>query len=71
MLKKRVPCIFSNLQNAFEVTGTFKQMKVKLAEDGFNPDATQDRLFYLEESQGYVPMTLDIYRSITDGKIRL
>ncbi|XP_067104710.1 long-chain fatty acid transport protein 2-like [Osmerus mordax] len=62
---------FIRLQNAFEVTGTFKQMKVRLAEEGFNPDSTQDRLFYLEESQGYVPMTLDIYRSITDGKIRL
>lgn len=53
------------------VTGTFKQMKVKLAEEGFNPAVIKDTLFFLEDSKGYVPMTQEIFNSIADGKLRL
>ncbi|KAG7218273.1 hypothetical protein INR49_010331 [Caranx melampygus] len=57
--------------DALAVTGTFKQMKVKLAEQGFNPAAVSDPLFYLEDNKGYVPMTQEIFSSITEGRIRL
>lgn len=53
------------------MTGTFKQMKVKLAEEGFNPSVMQDQLYFLEDSKGYVPMTQEMYQSISDGKIHL
>ncbi|KAK6294100.1 hypothetical protein J4Q44_G00349300 [Coregonus suidteri] len=62
---------FIRIQNSLAVTGTFKQMKAKLAEEGFNPSVIQDRLYYLEDSKGYIPMTQEIYDSISDGKIRL
>lgn len=58
-------------QDAVVVTGTFKQIKVKLGQEGFDPDAISDPLFYLEDNNNYVPMTQQIFNSITDGKIRL
>ncbi|KAG8001272.1 Very long-chain acyl-CoA synthetase [Nibea albiflora] len=62
---------FIRIQDALVVTGTFKQMKVKLAEEGFNPAIIKDPLFYLEDSKGYVPMTQEIFNSIAEGKVRL
>lgn len=53
------------------VTGTFKQMKTKLAEEGFNPAVIKDTLFFLEDSKGYVPMTQETFDSIAQGKLRL
>ncbi|XP_029295709.1 very long-chain acyl-CoA synthetase-like [Cottoperca gobio] len=64
------PC-FIRIQGALVVTGTFKQMKVKLAEEGFNPDAIKDPLFYLQDNKGYAPMTQQIFDSIAEGRIRL
>lgn len=58
-------------QDALVVTGTFKQMKMTLAEEGFNPSATKDQLFFLEDNKGYVPMTQDIFNSIAEGRLRL
>ncbi|XP_040893349.1 very long-chain acyl-CoA synthetase-like [Toxotes jaculatrix] len=62
---------FIRIQDALAVTGTFKQMKVKLAEEGFNPAVIRDPLFYLEDNKGYVPMTQEIFNSISEGRIRL
>ncbi|XP_070764335.1 long-chain fatty acid transport protein 2-like [Enoplosus armatus] len=62
---------FIRIQDALLVTGTFKQMKVKLAEEGFNPAVIRDPLFFLEDSKGYVPMTQEIFNSIAEGRIRL
>lgn len=53
------------------VTGTFKQMKMTLAEEGFDPSVTKDQLFFLEDNNGYIPMTQDIFNSITEGRLRL
>ncbi|KAM3837932.1 long-chain fatty acid transport protein 2-like [Diretmus argenteus] len=61
---------FIRIQDSLAVTGTFKQMKVKLAEEGFDPALIKEPLFYLEDSKGYVPMTQEIFDSITAGKIR-
>ncbi|KAF7656350.1 hypothetical protein LDENG_00042720 [Lucifuga dentata] len=62
---------FIRIQATLAVTGTYKQMKTKLAEEGFNPAVIKDPLFYLEDNKGYVPMTQEIFNSIMDGKIRL
>ncbi|TDH16890.1 hypothetical protein EPR50_G00002700 [Perca flavescens] len=62
---------FIRIQDALVVTGTFKQMKVKLGEEGFNPAVIRDPLFYLEDNKGYVPMTQEIFSSIAEGRIRL
>ncbi|AWP01345.1 Solute carrier family 27 member 2 [Scophthalmus maximus] len=62
---------FIRIQDALAVTGTFKQLKGKLAEEGFNPAVITDALFFLEDNEGYVPMTPEIYTSITEGRNRL
>ncbi|KAJ8343979.1 hypothetical protein SKAU_G00313080 [Synaphobranchus kaupii] len=56
---------FLRIQDSLEVTGTFKQMKVKLVEEGFSPDAVPDPLYFLDDKEKrYVPMTQEIYNSI-------
>ncbi|KAG7255675.1 hypothetical protein CRUP_026138 [Coryphaenoides rupestris] len=62
---------FIRIQEALVVTGTFKQMKSALVAEGFNPALITDALYYLDNSNGYVPMTQDIFNSITEGRIRL
>lgn len=53
------------------VTGTYKQVKGKLAEEGFNPTIITDPLFFLEDGKGYVPMTEEILAAITEGTLKL
>uniref|UniRef100_A0AAY4DJL7 long-chain-fatty-acid--CoA ligase n=1 Tax=Denticeps clupeoides TaxID=299321 RepID=A0AAY4DJL7_9TELE len=63
---------FIRIQNSVEVTATFKQMKVKLVEAGFNPSMVCDPLFFLnDKAKTYIPMTEDIYNSIVSGTIKL
>ncbi|XP_040200804.1 long-chain fatty acid transport protein 6 [Rana temporaria] len=63
---------FLRLQENMEVTGTFKQQKFRLVEQGFDPTAISDPLYFLDDSkQSYVPMTKDIYDKITNGLLKL
>lgn len=63
---------FSSVQNAVEVTGTFKQMKVKLVEENFDPGRIQDPLYILNDKEkSYVPLTAQIYSAIISGNIKL
>uniref|UniRef100_A0A3B3URT4 long-chain-fatty-acid--CoA ligase n=2 Tax=Poecilia latipinna TaxID=48699 RepID=A0A3B3URT4_9TELE len=62
---------FLRIQDAVAVTGTFKQLKAKLAEEGFDPAIIQDPLFFLEDGKGYVPMTQEILAAITEGTLKL
>uniref|UniRef100_A0A3Q3QNA5 Long-chain-fatty-acid--CoA ligase n=1 Tax=Monopterus albus TaxID=43700 RepID=A0A3Q3QNA5_MONAL len=62
---------FIRIQDTMAMTGTFKQIKVTLAEEGFNPTIIRDPLFYLENNKGYVPMTPEIFDSISDGRMSL
>lgn len=60
------------LQGALDVTGTFKYLKVKLVEEGFNPNQVTDPLYFLDEKdKNYVPLTLDIFKSVVSGKIKI
>lgn len=63
---------FSLTQNAMEVTGTFKQMKVKLVEENFDPGRIQDPLYILDDNEkSYVPLTAQVYCSILSGNTKL
>uniref|UniRef100_A0A3B4ZYM7 long-chain-fatty-acid--CoA ligase n=1 Tax=Stegastes partitus TaxID=144197 RepID=A0A3B4ZYM7_9TELE len=62
---------FLRIQDDMAVTGTFKQMKVTLAEEGFNPAVIKDPLYFLEDNKGYVPMTQETFNSISEGTLRL
>uniref|UniRef100_A0A8C2GYU5 Long-chain-fatty-acid--CoA ligase n=1 Tax=Cyprinus carpio TaxID=7962 RepID=A0A8C2GYU5_CYPCA len=55
-----------------DVTGTFKQVKGQLVKEGFDPNVIQSKLFFLDESkQTFVPLTQELYSSITNGHTRL
>ncbi|XDV52721.1 hypothetical protein PO909_021399 [Leuciscus waleckii] len=63
---------FIRIQDSLAVTCTFKQLKGKLVEEGFNPAAISDPLFILDEKvNSYRPMTHDTYQSILEGHFRL
>ncbi|XP_037546291.1 very long-chain acyl-CoA synthetase-like isoform X2 [Nematolebias whitei] len=62
---------FIRIQDALPVTGTFKQLKKKLSAEGFNPNVIQDPLFFLEDNEGYVSMSQEIFSSISEGTLRL
>lgn len=64
------PCLC--FQTSLDVTETFKQQKVKLVQEGFNLDITQDPLYFLDVSQkDYILLTVSIYQDIVLGKINL
>ncbi|XP_055363142.1 long-chain fatty acid transport protein 2 isoform X2 [Betta splendens] len=63
---------FLRIQNAAELTGTFKQMKVKLVEESFDPGCIQDPLYILDDNdKSYVPLTAQVYGTILSGNIKL
>ncbi|XP_030620690.1 very long-chain acyl-CoA synthetase isoform X2 [Chanos chanos] len=63
---------FIRIQNSLALTGTFKQMKVKLVEEGFNPATIQDPLYLLDEKEKcYQLLTQQAYDSILQGNIKL
>ncbi|XP_066540809.1 long-chain fatty acid transport protein 2-like [Hoplias malabaricus] len=63
---------FIRILECVEMTGTFKQVKVNLVKEGFNPYVIPQPLYILQENtQNYVPLTHYIYRAITTGKTQL
>uniref|UniRef100_A0AAQ4RUX2 long-chain-fatty-acid--CoA ligase n=1 Tax=Gasterosteus aculeatus aculeatus TaxID=481459 RepID=A0AAQ4RUX2_GASAC len=63
---------FIRIQNVVEVTATFKQMKVKLVEESFDPGRTQHPIYILDDKEkSYIPLTAQVYSSIISGNIKL
>ncbi|XP_074090802.1 long-chain fatty acid transport protein 2 [Macrotis lagotis] len=63
---------FIRLQDTIEITGTFKHRKVTLVEEGFNPAVIKDTLYFLDDMEKmYIPMTEDIYNSISNKSLKL
>lgn len=55
-----------------EVTGTFKQIKLKLVEEGFDPALVQDPLYILnDQEQSYTLMNVQLYSHIVSGTLKL
>ncbi len=64
--------LFLRLQPEMEVTGTFKQRKVDLVKEGFDPAALTDPIYFNNPETGtYVPLTNDLYERINNGTIKL
>lgn len=64
--------LFLRLKPEQEVTGTFKFKKVELKREGFDPAAVEEPLYVLaDRSQGYVPLTVALYKQIHNGALRL
>lgn len=64
--------LFLRIQPKIEVTGTFKQKKVDLVREGFNPAATSDPIYFNDpQAKAFVRLDPALYRSIESGEIRL
>ncbi|XP_053321112.1 long-chain fatty acid transport protein 2 [Spea bombifrons] len=63
---------FVRIQDSLEITGTFKQRKVEVVKEGFDPAVISDPLYFLDEREKkYVPMTQTICEDIKNKKIKL
>jgi fatty-acyl-CoA synthase len=63
--------IFLRLSPHIDVTGTFKQRKVDLVREGFDPAAIADPLYFLDPASGkYERLTPERYADIVDGRVK-
>jgi fatty-acyl-CoA synthase len=75
-LEKNLPFfarpIFLRFQQEIETTSTFKQRKIELQKEGFDPAAISDPLYVRDAARGnYVTLTPALHRDICDGKVKL
>ncbi|KAF1568135.1 UNVERIFIED_CONTAM: Long-chain fatty acid transport protein 6, partial [Eudyptes pachyrhynchus] len=64
--------LFLRVQEKMEMTGTFKQQKFRLVDEGFNPSTITDPLYFLDNSKkAYVLLTEEVHEMILSGKMKL
>ena len=64
--------VFLRLQPEIEVTGTFKQRKVDLVRDGFDPSTIADPLYWFDPATGrYERLDAARYADIAEDRIKL
>jgi fatty-acyl-CoA synthase len=63
--------VFLRLQPEMEITGTFKQRKVELVKEGFDPKAVADPLYWLDHATGrYEPLDAARHDAIVSGRMK-
>jgi fatty-acyl-CoA synthase len=63
---------FIRIQKAIETTSTFKQRKIVLVREGYDPAAITDPLYFDDPAAAaYVPLDAALHRRIVAGEIRL
>ncbi|CAL1601800.1 unnamed protein product [Knipowitschia caucasica] len=75
-MKKALPSyarpLFLRLMPAVETTGTFKITKTKLQREGYKPQNSSERLYFLDiRVDRYVELTHETYQDLTEGRMRL
>jgi fatty-acyl-CoA synthase len=64
--------LFLRIQREIEVTGTFKQRKIDLVKQGFDPATVTDPLYFNDPlAQAFVPLDVALHARIESGEIRL
>jgi fatty-acyl-CoA synthase len=64
--------IFLRLTPTIEATSTFKQRKLDLVREGFDPERIADPIYVFEAERGrYVPLDRPLYEGICSGSVRL
>jgi len=64
--------VFIRILPALEITGTFKQRKVDLVKQGFDPAAIRDPIYWLDPStRRYEPLSDAVYAALTGGSAKL
>jgi len=59
--------LFVRILPAIETTGTFKQRKVDLAADGFDPARSKTPVYFLAPGKGYVKVTKSVFEKLEAG----
>ena len=63
---------FVRIRSEIDVTATFKQKKVDLVHDGFDPAGTTDEIYFDDPRRGtFVRLDARLYDEIQNGEIRL
>jgi fatty-acyl-CoA synthase len=75
-LKDNLPAyarpVFLRLQPEMEVTGTFKQRKVDLVKEGFDPATISDPLYWYDPATSqYVRLDATHYADLIEGRIKI
>jgi len=64
--------LFLRIQDRIEATSTFKQRKIDLVKDGFDPGAISDPIYFSDpQKKAFVPLDAKLFEEINAGKIRL
>ena len=64
--------LFVRIRDEIEVTGTFKQKKMDLTKEGFDPEKTGDAMFFDDpRERAFVRIDAALYADIVAGEVRL
>src|SRR5262249_11191938 len=64
--------LFLRMRGEIDVTATFKQRKISLVKDGFDPTNIGDALFFDDPRMvAYVRLNDVLYKQIVSGEVRL
>jgi fatty-acyl-CoA synthase len=64
--------LFLRIQSEIDVTGTFKQKKLDLVRQGFDPSGTTDPIYFNDPaSQSFVRLDKDLYDRLQAGQVRV
>jgi fatty-acyl-CoA synthase len=64
--------LFLRMRSEIDTTATFKQRKVVLVKEGFDPGSISDTLFFDDPRvHAYVRLDSALYQEIVSGKVRL
>ncbi len=64
--------LFLRIRAALDLTGTFKQRKLDLVREGFNPSATTDAIYFNDVSKrSFVRLDAALHERICSGEVRL
>jgi fatty-acyl-CoA synthase len=64
--------VFLRIRHAIEVTATFKQKKIDLGKQGFDPNLTSDPIYFDDPAaKAYVRLDSGLYERIRAGEVRL
>lgn len=64
--------LFVRVSDAMDITGNFKNRKIRLQTEGFDPARITDPLWFRDdEANAYVPLDASLHASITSGEYRL
>uniref|UniRef100_A0A8C7ZAN1 long-chain-fatty-acid--CoA ligase n=1 Tax=Oryzias sinensis TaxID=183150 RepID=A0A8C7ZAN1_9TELE len=64
--------VFLRLMPSVDTTGTFKIQKMRLQKEGYKPNTTSDRIYFLNSrAESYELVTEELCKAIDEGKVSL